>query len=303
MAGIFSLRGSLGKGVMFTSRVDKKPRAVLKLVISFVLLAIASAVVWAFIIEPNRIVVNSSKLELKGWPQEFPPLRIVAVSDIHAGAPFVGKEKLDALAAMINQTRPDLVLFPGDFIIERTKGGRYIEPEVIADSLKVVKAPLGVFAVLGNHDWWGDGKRVKSALTSAGIRVIENESVRVEVQGRSFWLMGLADLWTRKPDVTKAMASITDNSPVIAITHNPDLFPSVPERVVLTVAGHTHGGQVCLPLIGRPKVPSRYGQRYAAGLVEENGHYIFVTTGVGTSILPLRFGVPPEVAVLELGAK
>ena len=112
--------------------------------------------------------------------------------------------------------------------------------------------------------------------------------------------MGLADLWTREPDVVGPLRDIPDDEPVIVLTHSPDVFPQVPVRVVLTLAGHTHAGQVVLPLLGRPIVPSRFGQRYAIGHVEEDGRHLFVTPGVGTSIIPVRFGVPPEISLLTL---
>ncbi len=108
------------------------------------------------------------------------------------------------------------------------------------------------------------------------------------------------DAWTRKTDATRALSFVTDDAPVLAFTHNPDVFPTRPRRFVIVLAGHTHGGQVKLPLVGRPIVPSEYGQRYAAGLKVEEGRRLFVTTGVGTSVLPVRFGVPPEVALLTL---
>ena len=117
-----------------------------------------------------------------------------------------------------------------------------------------------------------------------------------------FWLAGIGDFWEGRHDVGATLASVPLGQPVLAFTHNPDVFPEIPERVSLTVAGHTHGGQVYIPLVGRPVVPSRYGQRYAIGHIVENGRHLFVTPGLGTSIIPVRFLVPPEVSVLELQA-
>ncbi len=118
--------------------------------------------------------------------------------------------------------------------------------------------------------------------------------------GAALWLAGIADLWTRTPDIDKALAMVVDDGPVLMFTHNPDLFPRVPARVALTLAGHPHGGQVDLPLLGRLVVPSEFGARYADGHVVEEGRHLFVSSGVGTSILPVRFRVPPEVVVLTL---
>jgi len=130
--------------------------------------------------------------------------------------------------------------------------------------------------------------------------VLENESLVVDRAGRRFRLAGLADLWTRTVDIAAALAEVPEGEPVIVLTHNPDVFPDVPAGVAITLAGHTHGGQVWLPLVGRPVVPSKFGQRYAADLIEEDGRFMFVSTGVGTSILPVRFLVPPEVSVVTL---
>ncbi|HEV2765064.1 MAG TPA: metallophosphoesterase, partial [Pyrinomonadaceae bacterium] len=197
---------------------------------------------------------------------------------------------------------PDLVVMPGDFVIQDVVGGRYITPEAIAAHLKEMRAALGVYAVLGNHDWWDDGPRIIRVFESNGIRVLENDAARLERNGHALWLAGLSDLWTRQPDIEGTLARVTDDAPVIAFTHNPDLFPNVPPRVSLTLAGHTHGGQVCLPVFGRAVVPSQFGRRYAEGHVVETGRHLYVSPGVGTSIYPVRFLVPPEITLLTLTA-
>jgi predicted MPP superfamily phosphohydrolase len=173
---------------------------------------------------------------------------------------------------------------------------------LIAVEMGKLRAPLGTIAVLGNHDWWNDGERITRALRQAGLTVLENEARRIEYGGKSFWVAGVADMWTRKPDIAGSLAQVNSDDPVILITHNPDIFPDVPPRVSLTLAGHTHGGQVNLPFIGRPIVPSNFGQRYASGHVVEDGRHLFVSDGIGTSIIPVRFRVPPEIVILTLRA-
>lgn len=276
-----------------------KKRAALVILASLVSLVLA-LVVWSFVIEPDRIVVNQAELSLRGWPLQFDKMKIVAIGDLHVGSPHIDLGKLREIVSSVNERNPDLILIPGDFVIQEVRGGSFVEPEAMAEILKDLRAPLGVFAVLGNHDWWFDGERVRRALEAVGIRVLENDVVRLERGGESIWLAGLADLWTRRPDITATLAKISDDAPVIAFTHNPDLFPAIPQRVILTVAAHTHGGQVNIPLIGRPIVPSNYRQRYAAGHIQEDGRHLFVTTGIGTSIIPVRFRVPPEISVLVL---
>jgi predicted MPP superfamily phosphohydrolase len=273
----------------------------LTLGVVFVVLAL-----WALWVEPSSITVRRVKLEIPKWHVEHADMKIAVLTDLHVGAPHMGLEQLRRVVERTNAEAPELVLITGDFVIGGENheggvvGGTFVEPEPIAAELKNLRAPLGVFAVLGNHDWWYDGERVMSALKSVGIVVLENRAVRIERGGRSFWLAGVADLWTRTPDIKGTLGQVEGDDPVLLITHNPDIFPEVPPRVSLTIAGHTHGGQVNLPLIGRPVVPSKFGQRYAMGHIVEQGRHLFVSGGIGTSIVPIRFRVPPEIVILNL---
>ncbi len=254
--------------------------------------------VWSVLIEPNRIVVGETTIRLPNLPSAFNQTRIVVLSDLHVGSPHINVKKLQSIVAQANELKPDLILLPGDFVVGQELGASFVEPELIADALKNLRARHGVYAVLGNHDWWYDGKHVRLALEAAGIQVLENESREVQLDGQTIWLAGLGDLWTGKPDIAATLQRIPTGAAIIAFTHNPDLFTQMPERVGLTIAGHTHGGQVNLPFVGRLVVPSDYGQRFASGLVRENDHLLFVSTGIGTSVLPLRLRVPPEIALL-----
>ena len=173
-------------------------------------------------------------------------------------------------------------------------------PEVIAGILKDLTPQQRVYAVLGNHDWWYDGNRTRRALEANGIKVLENEVVPVSDPDTHFWLAGLADAWTAPQSIEGTLAQIPAGDPVIALTHNPDVFLKIPATVSLTLAGHTHGGQVNLPLVGRLVVPSAYGQRFAAGHIVEGNRHLFVTTGIGTSVFPVRFRVPPEIVLLTI---
>lgn len=255
---------------------------------------------WAFVIEPGRLVVREETLRLPGWTG--PALTVALLSDLHVGAPFVDEEAIARLRAEVDARRPDVILLAGDLLVGHQPFAREVGPDEAAKTLAGWQAPLGVYAVLGNHDWWVDGDGTTRALQRAGLRVLENEAVRLDRPGGAVFLVGLADLWTRTPDAAKALANVPLGVPVVAFTHNPDVFPALPARFSVVLAGHTHGGQVALPLLGRPVVPSKYRQRYARGLVVEDGRHLFVTTGVGTSVLPVRFGVPPEVVLLTLTA-
>lgn len=255
---------------------------------------------WAILIEPNRLALNAQTIKIDSWPANLNGLRIVALSDIHTGAPFINEAKLHRIVEVANAQNPDLIVILGDYMSPNNWRSRRVEPEVTAAVLKDLKAPLGVYAVLGNHDWWYNGNKVRQAFESNGIRVLEDDVSEVKWRNASFWLAGFGDLWTRGQHINQVLTEAPADATVIGLTHNPDIFPQLPSTVPLLLAGHTHGGQVTLPLIGAAVVPSDYGQRYTAGHVFENGHHLFVTTGIGTSILPVRFGVPPEIAVLTI---
>lgn len=259
---------------------------------------------WAFVIEPNRLVLRETQITLPAWPASFKGFRIAVISDLHGGAPHITSGKIRQVVEMTNTAQPDLVVMPGDFVIQNVLGGEFMEPEAIASELKGLRARFGVFAALGNHDWWYNGLRVKKALENAGIRVLENDAAKIELNAEAIWLIGIGDMWEGNPNVASALAKVprmvNGVPPIIAFTHNPDIFPSIPSGVSLTIAGHTHGGQVRLPIIGRPIVPSDFGKRYAAGHIVEGGKNLFVTSGIGTSILPVRFRVPPEISLLTI---
>lgn len=268
-----------------------------------VLAAAWCGLVWGFYIEP-RFYLEETRAEVapRGWPQELDGLSLALISDIHAGSPYNGETRLKILVDRVNASKPDAIVLLGDYVIDTVLGGTFMPPERLGAILKDLKAPLGVYAVLGNHDWWLDGPRVRDALAAQGIKVLENETVSLTKNGRSFRVLGLADHLERSPNPVAPLAGVPLEEPVIALIHEPDFFPEIPERIALTLAGHTHGGQVRLPLIGSPVVPSAFGQRYARGLIKEGTRQLFVTSGVGTSIIPVRFGVRPEYAVLTLRA-
>jgi uncharacterized protein len=267
-----------------------------------ILVPLLSLALWAFVIEPNRLVINEQTIHLANWPGSIDELRITAISDIHAGSPFMDEDKLRDVVALTNQTNPDLIVLLGDFMVRDTWHSTTIEPEVIAEALKGLQARMGVYAVLGNHDHWYDASRVRAALEKSGIKVLENEVARLEKNKQTIWLVGLADAWTGRDDIAGTSRRVVAEQPVITLTHNPDILPRLPSIFHLTLAGHTHGGQVNLPFLGRRVVPSEFGQRYAAGHILEDGKHLFVTTGIGTSVFPIRFRVPPEIAVLTIKA-
>jgi len=261
-----------------------------------------AALYQGFVSGPRDLVVRTVEIAPPGWPDALDGLRVAVLSDIHTGAPGLGPSRLEQVVRETNAARPDLVLLAGDYVIQGVRGGTFVPPDETARRLAALDAPLGCFAVLGNHDWWLDAGAVTDAFVEAGIPVIDDDALAVGDGARSLWVAGISDLWEGEHDWEAALACVTDDRPVIAVTHNPDIFPELSARFALTVAGHTHGGQVALPFIGRPIVPSSYGQRYAIGHVVEDGRHLFVTPGIGTSIIPVRFRVPPEISILVLRA-
>lgn len=255
---------------------------------------------WGFVVEPGSLRNEDYELRIPGWPETCDGLRVVVLTDLHVGSPFNSLEKLDRIIDLTQQASPDLILLAGDYVIHGVPGGHFTPPEEIAAVLRRLTAPLGVWAVLGNHDWWFDAPRVRRALESVGIPVLEDDATRVTSERCAFWLVGIGDYWEGRHDVQSALSQVSDSGPVMLFTHNPDVFPEVPASVNLTIAGHTHGGQVYIPGVGRPVVPSRYGERYAIGHVEEQGRHLFISSGLGTSILPVRFLVPPEISVITV---
>jgi len=259
----------------------------------------AAGAAWAGWVEPRRLVTVRETLALPHWPAALDGVRLGVLTDIHGGAPHAGAKAIARAVDRLNAEAPDAVLLLGDFIDAHVLWGGRLPPADIARELGALRAPLGTFAVLGNHDWKQAGHAIWRALEDAGIEVLENRAV----EAGDLYVAGLADLRLRRPDLPSALAGIPPDAPVILLTHDPDVFPFVPNRVTLTLAGHVHAGQVAIPVLRRPAIPSRYGERYARGHVVEDGRHLYVSSGLGTSGLPLRFLAPPEIVVLELRSR
>jgi predicted MPP superfamily phosphohydrolase len=278
------------------SSLKKRIRTALGIILALIL----GCLVWGVFIEPNRLIVRQETIQIDNWPKELSGLRIAVIADIHTGGPFINDQKLRRIVELTNQQNPDLIVLLGDYMSPNSWHSHRVEPEVTAAGLKDLKAPLGVYSVLGNHDWWYNGEKVRRAFEQNGIPVLEDEVAEIRWHDKSFWLVGLADAWSRPQHIGETLAKVPQGSTIIALTHSPDAFPRLPQNVPLLLAAHTHGGQVNIPLIGTPIVPSRFGPKYTSGHILENGHHMFVTTGIGTSILPVRFRVPPEIVILTI---
>lgn len=249
--------------------------------------------------EAKRITFTRLDVPSSEWT--LSPLKVAVVADFHVPPTPDAVERLGKIVDAVNAEKPDLILLPGDFAAG-VRLDQTAPPETIAGELSRLKAPLGVYAVLGNHESWIGKEGFLRAFAAKGIPLLEDRSVVLEFNGKRFLLAGASDAWTRTPEAWEALLP-KDSLPRIVMTHTPDIFSTMPEPVALAVAGHTHGGQIVLPLYGPVVMSSRLGRRYAYGLVREGRNTVFVTRGTGTSIVPLRLLCPPEIAVLTLKGK
>lgn len=246
--------------------------------------------IYSLFMEPNMLEVNHYTIcdnELSGF-------KIVFASDFHI-KPHQQK-RLETVVNLINAENPDLVLSAGDFVSGHNES-MTMPIENIAKELGKVKSKYGFYTTLGNHDGWYGISRITEALEANGIKVLANKNTVVKTNSKTLYIAGVEDLMTGKPNIYEALDNV--KSPVILLTHTPDLFSKVSEDVNLTLAGHTHGGQIRIPLLGPIYTASRYGDKYTMGLIEEKGKKLITTKGIGTSILPLRFNCIPEIIVIE----
>jgi predicted MPP superfamily phosphohydrolase len=262
------------------------------------------ALAYAYTESRYRLVTTTYRFTPPRWPKLDTPLRIAALADLHAVEPWMPLARIEEIVRATNGLKPDLVVHLGDYVhgIPRPFRSGAVPIAQWSAALAKIEAPLGAYAVLGNHDWSHNPDAIRDALTGNGIPVFENEARKLRTaDGFSFWLAGLGDQVARRHDLGKTVRAITDDAPAILLAHEPDIFPQVSSRVSLTLCGHTHGGQVRIPFIGPLLVPSRYGSRYAYGHIVEENRHLLVSGGLGCTFLPLRFAMPPEIVLLELG--
>jgi uncharacterized protein len=278
-----------------------------------------STAAFGFGVEPLRFRVTRYHVSSPRWPANL-ELKIGVIADLHACDPWMSLDHIGAIVERTNALNADVIVMLGDYVAGHRQVTRRIPADEWASALAGLKAPLGVHAILGNHDYWDDGTVqrdgkgtpvARRALEAAGIPVYENDAVRLAKDSQPFWLAGLGDQLAYWParrfrsmrrigvdDLDATLSKVSDDAPVILLAHEPDVAARVPERVALQLSGHTHGGQV--RLFGwSPVVPSRYGNRLVYGHTQINCDVV-VSGGLGCSIVPFRLGVTPEIVMVTL---
>ncbi|AQR74898.1 metallophosphoesterase [Sphingomonas sp. LM7] len=244
-------------------------------------------------------VVREAAIVLPDWPAGAPPIRLVLLSDMHIGTAAMGPDRLARIVEQINALSPDIVLIAGDFIFGHAPGSAARLGEPMVAPLSRLRARLGVVAALGNHDHWTGADTVRALLRRAGVTVVDNSAI-----ARGPLALGVAgDDFTGRADLAATIKAVRRLPGArLILTHSPDIAPALPSDIALLLAGHTHCGQVVLPLLGPISEVSRYGARYRCGVRREGGRTVVVTAGLGTSGGPFRLGAPPDIWLLTLGA-
>lgn len=250
--------------------------------------------------EAAHIRVKRETVPVPNLPPAFLGTTVAVLADLHHG-PFVGLDFIRAAVRQANALQPDLVALVGDYGHRGTKADVELAP--CLEALSDLRAPLGVFAVPGNHDMQDSGRVYRRAVAATPLTDLTNRHQSVTKNGDRLWLAGVDDLWWGKPDLKQALGGVPTGAAVVLLSHNPDFAEREPDaRVGLMLSGHTHGGQVYPPVMGAPWLPSHYGQKYLRGLVQGPASQVFVSRGLGEAGVPLRINVPPEINLLSLEA-
>lgn len=268
------------------------------------LVVLLGLVAWGFWFEPRHLTVERLELSVEGLAA---PVRVVVIGDLQPSQLHWPLSRIERMVERAGDEQPDLVLWLGDYVYDDSPLMQrgldiLVQPDGIVRAMATLDAPMGSYAVLGNHDWDWNGPKMAELIRKTDIRLLINEAAiaRHPATGAAIRIVGLDDIATglRDPD-PGIVAGASGDPPTLVLSHSPDAFPLLPEGFALAIAGHTHCGQVKLPLMGPLILPVEH-ERFSCGLISERGHRFFVTAGIGTAILPLRFLAPPEIAVLDL---
>jgi len=247
-------------------------------------------------IEPWWFEVVHYELALPGLPDPFAGLTIAQISDLHLGR-FATASDIEPAVRATQALGADVIALTGDFVSRVSVG----EPEMLVQMLSRLSAPQGVYAALGNHDWWENGPLVAESLRQAGITVLQNQHVSLRRDGQSLFLAGIDDVWVGRHDLAAALSGVPSACKVVLLAHEPDFadLAARDRRIVLQLSGHSHGGQVCIPGHGGLHFPP-WAQKYRRGSYQVGEMTLYVNRGLGMVTLPLRFACRPEVTLFTL---
>lgn len=277
----------------------KEPRkpVVRKIIFSGVFLFFAFCFTDAFL-EPGVVTVREYRIKSAKIPQTFAGFRIVFLADTHVGRYF-SLDRLRGLVTRVDALEPDLVLLGGDYV----QGG-YTRFDPCMEILGSLRAPQGMYAVLGNHDHWAGSGAAQAAMQKHGINVLDNRGFWITKNGSRFRLGGVGDLSAGTQNLAATITGTGKNDFVLLVSHNPDYAEQIPDNSIdLMLSGHTHGGQVTLFGLHAPLLPVKTGQKYRTGLVETNGFKVIVSNGIGVISPPIRFFAPPQIVLVVLEAE
>ena len=261
----------------------------------FTILFFGLWVLYMTCVEPNLMVEKHRTLHLPNWNQSLNGLKVGVVSDLHIGTSNVDLKRVERITERINRENPDLILILGDFDTLAIAETNYKEEE-ISNVFKKFKSKYGTIAILGNHDYYPSAL-IRGILHNSGIILLENSDCYITHNNTKFRIVGFKDMWHFTLNAHAIIGEVKE--PTLVLSHNPDMFPRIPQEVSLTLSGHTHGGEIFIPILGSPTVPSKYHERYRKGYIVEKNKHLFVTSGVAT-LSHLRFCNPPEIIFLEL---
>jgi predicted MPP superfamily phosphohydrolase len=277
-------------------------------------LVVAVFLSYAYFVEPRRFVVVEEAIDVPNWDSRLDGLRVVTIADLHTGSNYAPPERIRFVVDQANAQNADIIVLLGDYVSEAKwdrealkgpEGTDRTELKVPVESIAAIlgglKAKYGVFAIIGNHDWYHNEAKIARLFREAGLTVLQNEIREVEVNGVTLRIWGIEDYWRSHTVPMAPYEALDEKANIIAITHNPDSLLHAPDKISVMFAGHTHGGQLNWPIIGPLAVFN--DPRFMDGLAEVDGKLVYVSSGVGTSVLPLRFRVPPEINVVTLVAK